>query len=161
MLTPGEFVVNRQAVRAGNNLAVLQEMNSRPAAPVTPTATMSRGGQVGNTQYLQNGGEVSGGAQDNSYLKSLESQLATLAQKLESGFSTFGQHVESFQSATNTEMMVNVNQTGSMRVEAGSTLSNSLMKNSKDIAMSSVNGQIDRASIGLDGKMRTTNSVLG
>jgi hypothetical protein len=58
-------------------------------------------------------------------------------------------------------MAVNVNQNGMMRVEAGSSLTSSLMQNSKDIATSSVNGQIERSSIGLDGKMRTTNSVLG
>jgi TP901 family phage tail tape measure protein len=161
MLTPGEFVVNRQAVRAGNNLAILKAMNSQPAAPAAQVATMSNGGPVGSTQYFQNGGEVSGGGQDSAYLQALEGQLASLAQKLETGFSSFGRHVETFQSATQTEMAVNVNQNGMMRVEAGSSLTSSLMQNSKDIATSSVNGQIERSSIGLDGKMRTTNSVLG
>jgi len=161
MLTPGEFVVNRQAVRAGNNLAILKAMNSQPAAPAAQVATMSNGGPVGSTQYFQNGGEVSGGGQDSAYLQALEGQLASLAQKLETGFSSFGRHVETFQSATQTEMAVNVNQNGMMRVEAGSSLTSSLMQNSKDIATSSVNGQIQRSSIGLDGKMRTTNSVLG
>jgi hypothetical protein len=122
---------------------------------------MSNGGPVGSTQYFQNGGEVSGGGQDSAYLQALEGQLASLAQKLETGFSSFGRHVETFQSATQTEMAVNVNQNGMMRVEAGSSLTSSLMQNSKDIATSSVNGQIERSSIGLDGKMRTTNSVLG
>jgi len=161
MLTPGEFVVNRQAVRAGNNLSILKAMNSQPAAPAAQVATMSNGGPVGSTQYFQNGGEVSGGGQDSAYLQALEGQLASLAQKLETGFSSFGRHVETFQSATQTEMAVNVNQNGMMRVEAGSSLTSSLMQNSKDIATSSVNGQIERSSIGLDGKTRTTNSVLG
>ena len=49
MLTPGEFVVNRNAVKRGNNLQILRAMNSSngqtPAAPAA--AAMSRGGQVG------------------------------------------------------------------------------------------------------------------
>jgi hypothetical protein len=48
MLTPGEFVVNRSAVRSGNNLSVLQSMNGGGGAG----AAMSRGGMV----YMQNGG---------------------------------------------------------------------------------------------------------
>jgi TP901 family phage tail tape measure protein len=50
MLTPGEFVVNRNAVNRGNNLQVLQAMNSGGA---NQAATMSNGGKV---SYYNQGG---------------------------------------------------------------------------------------------------------
>jgi len=48
MLTPGEFVVNRSAVNAGNNLALLTAMNGGAGG----AAGMSRGGMV----YMKDGG---------------------------------------------------------------------------------------------------------
>jgi hypothetical protein len=53
MLTPGEFVVNRSAVRRGNNLQTLRTMNSGAGAS-SPTH-MRSGGQV---RYYNNGGTV-------------------------------------------------------------------------------------------------------
>ncbi len=46
MLTPGEFVVNRNAVQRGNNLQILRAMNSTNG-PTGQAAAMSGGGQVG------------------------------------------------------------------------------------------------------------------
>jgi hypothetical protein len=53
MLTPGEFVVNRNAVNRGNNLQMLKAMNS---GGVSQPAAMSRGGSVG---YYADGGSIS------------------------------------------------------------------------------------------------------
>jgi len=50
MLTPGEFVVRRESVNRGNNLQLLQAINSGNGA-----AGMARGGKVG---YYNNGGRV-------------------------------------------------------------------------------------------------------
>lgn len=61
MLTPGEFVVNRNAVNRGNNLQLLQAMNSGNGSSSGGQALgMSRGGRV---QYLAEGSQrpVSGG----------------------------------------------------------------------------------------------------
>jgi len=51
MLTPGEFVVRREAVQRGNNLAILKSMNSVPqqAAPA-PAAGYANGGVVYRSQ---------------------------------------------------------------------------------------------------------------
>jgi len=59
MLTPGEFVINRAAVRRGNNLQMLKAMNSGggPSGGTNGTAAMSSGGQV---KYYQQGGAVEG-----------------------------------------------------------------------------------------------------
>lgn len=60
MLTPGEFVVNRAAVQRGNNLQILQAMNSSGRS-ATSAQALSRGGKVNNgVTYLDNGGGVSG-----------------------------------------------------------------------------------------------------
>lgn len=50
MLTPGEFVVRREAVNRGNNLQLLRAINSGNSS-----AGMARGGKVG---YYNNGGVV-------------------------------------------------------------------------------------------------------
>jgi hypothetical protein len=58
MLTPGEFVVRREAVQRGNNLQMLQAMNrgqSQPSSGGTAIG-MARGGVVNQTQYLAFGG---------------------------------------------------------------------------------------------------------
>jgi len=46
MLTPGEFVVNRQAVQRGNNLSLLQAMNKGSRVAASAPASMNRGGVV-------------------------------------------------------------------------------------------------------------------
>ena len=53
MLTPGEFVVRREAVQSGNNLQLLKAMNNGDSA----TANMAKGGRVG---YYQRGGIATG-----------------------------------------------------------------------------------------------------
>jgi len=53
MLTPGEFVINRAAVKRGNNLQMLKAMNSGGGA--SSPGAMSGGGQV---QHYQFGGLV-------------------------------------------------------------------------------------------------------
>ena len=62
MLTPGEFVVNRQAVQRGNNLQILRAMNNT-SGPAAQAATMSSGGQVGYYalgDVVQNFGNIVG-----------------------------------------------------------------------------------------------------
>jgi len=54
MLTPGEFVVRREAVQRGNNLQILRAMNNGSIS--SGSMNMSRGGSVNQTQYLAMGG---------------------------------------------------------------------------------------------------------
>jgi TP901 family phage tail tape measure protein len=72
MLTPGEFVVNRAAVRRGNNLQVLQAMNSGNGVQSNSTvAHMSKGGTV----YRRRGSKQpeSGGLDMTAMFKNFES----------------------------------------------------------------------------------------
>lgn len=55
MLTPGEFVVRREAVQRGNNLSILKAMNRGQSAPASDgVASMARGGVV---RYRENGSD--------------------------------------------------------------------------------------------------------
>jgi hypothetical protein len=55
MLTPGEFVVRREAVQRGNNLSILKAMNRGQSAPASDgVASMARGGVV---RYREGGSD--------------------------------------------------------------------------------------------------------
>jgi TP901 family phage tail tape measure protein len=56
MLTPGEFVVRREAVNRGNNLQMLKAINGG-----SEPSTLARGGKVG---YYNTGGRVSGSSRN-------------------------------------------------------------------------------------------------
>ena len=88
MLTPGEFVVNRNAVQRGNNLQILRAMNSSNGQAAIPgqAAAMSGGGQVGYYamgDLVKNVGKVFGDA-----LPGLASSIGAFSSAVEklSGF---------------------------------------------------------------------------
>jgi hypothetical protein len=79
MLTPGEFVVRREAVQRGNNLQILKTMNrgmGTAQAPINGAVGLARGGMV---RYLSGGGESGDGSIGfnteiiNSLIRSLDS----------------------------------------------------------------------------------------
>ena len=68
MLTPGEFVVRREAVNRGNNLQLLQQMNGGGGGMTSNSAVMgfARGGRV---QYYAEGGVSSSSGSGESFEK--------------------------------------------------------------------------------------------
>jgi hypothetical protein len=68
MLTPGEFVVRREAVNRGNNLQILQQMNGAGGGMTNSSAVMgfARGGRV---QYYAEGGVSSSSGSGESFEK--------------------------------------------------------------------------------------------
>jgi hypothetical protein len=68
MLTPGEFVVRREAVNRGNNLQLLQQMNGAGGGMTSSSAVMgfARGGRV---QYYAEGGVSSSSGSGESFEK--------------------------------------------------------------------------------------------
>ena len=68
MLTPGEFVVRREAVNRGNNLQLLQQMNGAGGGMANSSAVMgfARGGRV---QYYAEGGVSSSSGSAESFEK--------------------------------------------------------------------------------------------
>jgi len=66
MLTPGEFVVRREAVNRGNNLQLLQSINGGGATANSTVMGFARGGQV---QYYSGGGGVSNNGSSESFEK--------------------------------------------------------------------------------------------
>jgi TP901 family phage tail tape measure protein len=153
MLTPGEFVVNRQAVQRGNNMAILSAMNKGKSAPAA--VGMSKGGQV---KYMQNGGIAEGGGSSgvsiNIDVKALQTFSASLV-KFNDDLATNIQNLKDtkFQislSPTN----INVNLTGTSFLEQ---LTNTL----KQELMSYVGKEISQYTVGSDGKLKKSGSTLG
>jgi TP901 family phage tail tape measure protein len=153
MLTPGEFVVNRQAVQRGNNMAILSAMNKGKSAPAA--TGMSKGGQV---KYMQTGGLAQGGGDSgvsiNIDVKALQTFSASLV-KFNDDLATNIQNLKDtkFQislSPTN----INVNLTGTSFLEQ---LTNTL----KQELMSYVGREISQYTVGSDGKLKKSGSTLG
>jgi TP901 family phage tail tape measure protein len=153
MLTPGEFVVNRQAVQRGNNLAILSAMNKGKSAPAA--TGMSKGGQV---QYLSGGGKpeinTGSGVSINIDVKALQVFAASL-DKFNEGLATNIQNLKDtkFQislSPTN----INVNLTGTSFLEQ-------LTSTLKQELISYVGKEISQYTVGSDGKLKKSGSTLG
>lgn len=157
MLTPGEFVVRRQSVQRGNNLAILTAMNKGQTAPsATGTASgMSKGGQV---KYMNAGGiapqGTNSGVSINVDVQALKSFSESLS-KFNSDLATNIQNLKDTQfkislSPTN----INVNLTGTSFLEQ---LTSSL----KQELISYVGSAISQYTVGSDGKLKKSGSTLG
>jgi hypothetical protein len=153
MLTPGEFVVNRQSVQRGNNLAILTAMNKGQSAPAA--TGMAKGGPV---KYMQTGGIATSNPGSsvsiNIDVKALQAFSASLS-KFNDDLATNIQNLKDtkFQvslSPTN----INVNLTGTSFLDQ---LTNSL----KQELISYVGKEISQYSIGSDGKLKKSGSTLG
>jgi TP901 family phage tail tape measure protein len=76
MLTPGEFVVRREAVNRGNNLQLLHSLNNGTSGAVA--SGFARGGKV---QYYSSGGVSTGGSSFDT--SSMEKLTQTLSKVME------------------------------------------------------------------------------
>ncbi len=157
MLTPGEFVVRRQSVQRGNNLAILTAMNKGQTAPSATGAAagMAKGGQV---KYMNTGGIAPQGSNSgvsiNVDVQALKSFSESLS-KFNSDLATNIQNLKDTQfkislSPTN----INVNLTGTSFLEQ---LTSSL----KQELISYVGSAISQYTVGSDGKLKKSGSTLG
>lgn len=153
MLTPGEFVVNRQSVQRGNNLAMLKAMNKGQSSPAA--TGMSKGGQV---KYMKTGGLAQDGGDSGVSIgidvKALQTFAASLV-KFNDDLATNIQNLKDIKfqislSPTN----INVNLTGTSFL---SQLTNTL----KQELISYVGKEISQYTIGSDGKLKKSGSTLG
>jgi len=153
MLTPGEFVVRREAVNRGNNLQLLQQMNGAGGGTVGNSTVMgfARGGRV---QYYANGGVSSNGS--NLGLESIDKLISTLGNVVSyvKEVSKAVQSLPTTISHTIADTKVDVNvMGGNVFTEFSKTL--------KSEIMSDVSKQLANSSIGNNGKVTHTGSVLG
>jgi TP901 family phage tail tape measure protein len=154
MLTPGEFVVRREAVQRGNNLQMLQAMNrgsSTGQSSIGGAVGMANGGMVRYRAFGSTGPE-SGGMGLNTEV------ITRLAQSLDKFNTDLSSNIDKLNS-TNFNIKldttnVNVNLTG------GSFLSK--MKDElRDELMREIGNKIQNYKSGEGGSLRENRSVLG
>ena len=140
MLTPGEFVVRRSAVQRGNNLSILQSMNSGGSA----AKGMSRGGQV---KYFDNGGSVGGGGGgmgvSPEVLNSFSASLRDFNTQLANNISNL----------QNTQFQIKLDTTNINVNLTGTSFINNLTANLKNDIMQYVSEAISKYKVGNDGSL--------
>jgi hypothetical protein len=158
MLTPGEFVVRREAVQRNNNLSILQAMNkgvsaSAPAASSQSgdVAAMATGGIVRYRSGGSTGPESGGAGISAEALNAFASALSQFNTELTKNIKTLSD--TKFQ-ITLSPTNINVNLTGT------SFLAN-LTSSIKQDLLKFLGQEITNYSVGNDGKLRKTGSTLG
>jgi TP901 family phage tail tape measure protein len=151
MLTPGEFVVRREAVNRGNNLQLLQAMNSGNSnvAQASPQA-LSRGGSV---QYLAGGGIA--GLLQNIIGPDIFSGLVK-------SLTAFGSQMsENIKSLQNTKFQITLDTTNVNINLSGGSFLNSMKEEIKQQLLSEIGSRLNNSSVNSAGKVNTeTNQVL-
>ena len=140
MLTPGEFVVNRAAVQRGNNLQILQAMNTGGGAS-SPTAK-SGGGPV---NYYQFGGIVD----------AIGSAFGAAGNSLQG---VFGQFTQSVEKLVTSKFSVQLDPV-TINIEGGSFLQN-MKQEIKSELLREVGQELQKGKINNTGTFGTSNSVL-
>lgn len=153
MLTPGEFVVRREAVNRGNNLQLLRAINSGGGAP----SGFARGGKVGYynaggmVQYKAGGDLVQNVGIDNNLINRLENVFKTFV----GGFN------DSIKNLQNTKLQVKMD---SVNVNVNFTGSSTLTQISSEARNSIINEVVDKLksqySVNSNGKMAENPSTL-
>ena len=158
MLTPGEFVVRREAVRRGNNLQLLQSMNRGQSGVSTNGAVaMADGGVV----YARRGIFVnrnSGVQQTNQTGIGLSPDLVNkLATSLNSFNSTLSANIDRL---NNTSFNVKLDTTNvNVNLNGGSFLSK-LKDDLKNELLVEIGNQIKNYSVGQDGRLKSNPGTL-
>ena len=174
MLTPGEFVVRREAVQRGNNLQMLQSMNrgsnvtSGATDQSSSVAMMATGGKVryfnggglnGGMQSQEGGGGggSSGGGSGGGFGFNLES-LGKFAEAL-TNFNT--KLSENIANLASTKFEITLNPTNINVNLNGTTFLETLTADIQGKLMGLVAQEIGNYSVGNGGKLEKTGSVLG
>ena len=143
MLTPGEFVVNRAAVRRGNNMQILRAMNSGGGASA-PTH-MKGGGQV---NYYNTGGMVD----------AISSAFSNALPQLSNIFSGFSSAVDKLVTSQfslrldTTNINVNLN---------GGSFLEKMKEDVKQDLLDHISREIKSYKLNTSGDLNKDNSVLG
>ncbi len=143
MLTPGEFVVNRNAVQTGNNLQVLRAMNSGAGSGASGQGGMSGGGSVG---YYQFGGVV----------EAITSAFGGGVTGLMSAFGNFNQSVEKLSNLTLTVTIPDTN----IRVNVDALNISGLREQIVDEVMDKVGRDISNTKLNNTGDITMATSLL-
>jgi len=153
MLTPGEFVVSREAVQRGNNLQILQAMNrgsSVSASESTGTAVaMSRGGKVRYRQDPINQPEPAGGVSIGNVDK--------LVQALNSFNTTFSDNITRL---TQSSISIKLDSTNVNINLSGGAFLEKLTSDLKQQLLKDIGNKLANYRAGDGGKLTERSSVL-
>jgi hypothetical protein len=158
MLTPGEFVVRREAVNRGNNLQLLQQMNGTGGGMTSNSTVMgfARGGRV---QYYSNGshnGVSSNGPYSGFLPETFDKLISTLSNVM-----TYVKEVSKAVQSLPTTISHTIGDTKvDVNIMGGNALSE-FAKTLKSEVMSDVSQKLANSSIANDGSIKTPGSVLG
>jgi TP901 family phage tail tape measure protein len=155
MLTPGEFVVRREAVQRGNNLQMLQAMNRGSSAgqsSVGGAIGMANGGVVNQTQYLMFGGfaKAINGLLDGDFINKL-------SQTFNSFMSDMSKNIDKLNSTNldikldTTNINVNLN---------GGTFLGQMTEQVRSAVMQEVAKEIQNYSAGEGGRLRKNSGIV-
>jgi hypothetical protein len=155
MLTPGEFVVRREAVQRGNNLQMLQAMNRGSSAgqsSVGGAIGMANGGVVNQTQYLAFGGfaKAINGLLDGDFINKL-------SQTFNSFMSDMSKNIDKLNSTNfnikldTTNINVNLN---------GGTFLSQMTEQVRSAVMQEVAKEIQNYSAGEGGRLRKNSGIV-
>jgi hypothetical protein len=154
MLTPGEFVVRREAVNRGNNLQLLQAMNNGLSGSAGASAGVQNFARGGKVQYLAGGGLLNGIVQNilgTDVISMLTKALTTFTSQM-------SDTIKSLQDTkfkiTLDSTNVNVNFSGNSGMLAG------LTQEARNEIAKIVSDKIKNTSVGSGGKLIENSSTM-
>jgi TP901 family phage tail tape measure protein len=156
MLTPGEFVVRREAVNRGNNLQILQSMNrgSQTAAVSSNAggaATMASGGIVKYRQKGSTGPEGGGGF-------GINPEIVNKFVEALNNFNT--QLSDNITRLSDTKFQISLSPTNINVNLNGTSFLENLTSSIKQDLINFVGQEISNYSVGNDGKLKKSGKVL-
>lgn len=157
MLTPGEFVVRREAVNRGNNLELLKAINngSTNVRASSEVPAFAKGGKV---QYYQGGGNVQNSGSGSVNIGIDPSVLTNFSASLDNFNKQLSQNISNLQ---NTKFQIALSPTNINVNLTGTSFLASLTETIKKDLITFVGEEIRNYAVGNDGKLRRSGSTLG
>jgi len=147
MLTPGEFVVNRRATR--ENIGLLKAINNGQKSTYA-----RRGGRIGGTQYLAQGGTVAAGSPGISLDPKVVTDLSNALKTFNTDLAT---NITNLQ---NTKLQIRL-ETANININfQGASFLAGLRDQVQRELMSQVASEITKYKVGPNGKLTKSESVL-
>jgi len=161
MLTPGEFVVRREAVNRGNNLQLLKAINSGSASVRAASAEGFADG--GTVQYFRRGSRGSVQNTQNFAPASVNTGIDTEAlTRFSTALDNFNQQLsKNITSLQNTKFQIALSPTNINVNLTGTSFLANLTQTIKQDLITFVGEEIRNYAIGNDGKLRRSGSTLG
>jgi hypothetical protein len=158
MLTPGEFVVRRDAVNRGNNLALLQAINSGAASANNMVAGFAKGGRV---NYFANGGMTNESGAGGGGGRSTVSLDPTTVSRLSEALNTFNKQLtDSINTLSTTKFKVALDNTNiNVNLTGGSFLM-SLKDSIQEDLLNKVGEMIKNHKVGEGGNLKNSGGKM-